>query len=78
MVRRHTTLNLDVRLVEEAQRVLGTTQTTETIHQALQEVVDRDKRRLLLGMGTGDLTPQGLEKMRRSRTFDGADTPEPR
>jgi hypothetical protein len=71
--RRHTTLNLDMELVEEAQRVLGTPRATETIHRALQEIVNRDKRRRLLDMGVGDLTPQRLEAMRRNRSFSGED-----
>jgi hypothetical protein len=62
-------------LVEEAQRILGTTQTTETIHQALEEVINREKRRRLLDMGIGDLTPQRLEEMRRNRFYDSADAP---
>jgi Bacterial antitoxin of type II TA system, VapB len=72
--RRHTTLNLNVALVEEAQCVLGTSQVTETIHRALQEVIDRDKRRRLLEMGMGDLTPQALEELRRERPARDADT----
>jgi hypothetical protein len=32
---RHTTLNLDMDLVEEARRVLKTKQVTETVHRAL-------------------------------------------
>jgi Arc/MetJ family transcription regulator len=41
---RHTTLNLDMDLVEEARRVLKTKQVTETVHRALQEVVSAEKR----------------------------------
>lgn len=66
-VRRRMTLNLDMELVEEAKHVLGTTQTTETIHRALQEIINREKRRRLLEIGIGDLTPQRLEEMRRNR-----------
>jgi Arc/MetJ family transcription regulator len=67
--RQHTTLNLDMQLVAEAQRVLGTRQVTETIHRALQEIVDRDKRRRLLEIGIGEMTPQTLEEMRQNRSF---------
>lgn len=74
--RRHTTLNLDVELVTEAQQIYGTARATETIHRALQDVVDRDKRRRLLEMGQGDLTPQKLEEMRRNRSFDEVLVPE--
>lgn len=73
MTKRHTTVNLDMDLVREAQQVLGTTHATETIHRALREVTDRDKRRRLLEMGIGDLTPCRLEEIRRNRSFDGAD-----
>lgn len=72
--RRHTTLNLDIDLLAEAQRALDTRQATETIHRALREVVDREKRRQLLQMGQGDLTPQRLEEMRRNRSFGDAGT----
>lgn len=75
--RRHTTLNLDMKLLAEAQQILGTTQATETIHRALQEVIDRDKRRRLLALGVGDLTPHRLEESRRNRSFDSADTLQP-
>lgn len=75
--RRHTTLNLDMELVKEAQQVLGTTRATDTIHLALQEVINRDRRRRLLDMGAGDLSPQRLEEMRRNRCFDSADTLKP-
>jgi len=72
--RRHTTLNLDMELIEEARQVLGTARATETIHLALKEVIDRDKRRRLLDMGMGDLTPERLQDLRRNRSFDDTDT----
>jgi len=75
--RRHTTLNLDMTLIEEAQQVLGTVQATETIHRALQEVIDREKRRRLLEMGIGDLTPERLEMMRRNRSPEESDERQP-
>jgi Arc/MetJ family transcription regulator len=67
--RRHTTLNLDPLLIQEAQQVLGTTRATDTIHRALREVIDRDKRRRLLDMGVGELTPDRLEDIRANRSF---------
>lgn len=77
LARRHTTLNLDMDLITAAQHVLGTTQVTETIHRALQDVVSRDRRRQLLQMGCGDLTPQGLEELRRNCYFEDAVFPQP-
>lgn len=75
--KRHTTLNLDMALIEEAGQVLGTARFTETIHLALQEVIDRDKRRRLLDMGLGDLTPERLEALRRNRSFGETESRQP-
>lgn len=75
--RRHTTLNVDMELIMEAQQIVGTAQVTETIHRALRDVVDREKRRQLLSMDRGDLTPQRLEEMRRNRSFDDAGALQP-
>jgi Arc/MetJ family transcription regulator len=72
--RQHTTVNLDMQLMGEAQRILGTRQVTETIHRALQEIVNRDKRRRLLDLGLGDMTPEMLEEMRRNSSFTPTDT----
>jgi Arc/MetJ family transcription regulator len=40
-MRRRTTINLDVDLVDEAKLFLGTKGATETIHRSLQAVVRR-------------------------------------
>jgi Arc/MetJ family transcription regulator len=42
MIKR-TSLNLDMSLVDEAREVLGTRGTTETVNQALAEIVRHDK-----------------------------------
>ena len=49
MIKR-TSLNLDMSLVDEARAVLGTRGTTETVNQALSEVVRHDKLRRLTEM----------------------------
>jgi Arc/MetJ family transcription regulator len=49
MIKR-TSLNLDMSLVDEAREVLGTRGTTETVNQALAEVVRHDKLRRLTEM----------------------------
>jgi len=64
-----TNINLDKALVEEAAAVLGTVQTTETVHAALREVVDRAARQRLAGLELADLTPVPLQEMRRARTL---------
>jgi Arc/MetJ family transcription regulator len=74
-MRNRTTLNLDPDLVRAAQEVLGTRQTTETVHRALQEVVDREKRRRLAELPLTELTPDSLESARRGRRFDMGEPP---
>ena len=41
---RRTNINLDMQLVEQAARELGTRRTTDTVHQALRDVVARARR----------------------------------
>jgi Arc/MetJ family transcription regulator len=64
MVRR-TNINLDMDLVEEAAKELGTRRTTDTVHQALREVVARARRARLAERDFEDLTPEALDAMRR-------------
>jgi Arc/MetJ family transcription regulator len=64
MVRR-TNINLDMDLVEAAAQELGTRRTTDTVHQALREVVARARRARLAERDFEDLTPEALEAMRR-------------
>jgi Arc/MetJ family transcription regulator len=63
---RHTSLNLDMDLVDEAARELGTRRTTDTVHQALREVVARARRARLAKRDSEDLTPEALDAIRRS------------
>ena len=62
---KRTNINLDRDLVEAAAAVLGTAQTTATVHAALREVVDRAARRRLADRAFTALTPAALEEMRR-------------
>jgi Arc/MetJ family transcription regulator len=64
MVRR-TNINLDMDLVDEAARELGTQRTTDTVHEALREVVARARRARLARRDFEDLTPEALERMRK-------------
>ena len=64
MVRR-TNINLDMDLVDEAAQELGTHRTTDTVHQALREVVARARRARLARRDFEDLTPEALEVIRR-------------
>jgi Arc/MetJ family transcription regulator len=60
-------MNLDFALVSEAAAVLGTEQTTETVHTAMRDVVARARRRRLAARDLPDLTPEAVEEMRQPR-----------
>jgi Arc/MetJ family transcription regulator len=64
---KHTTLNLDLDLVDQARQALGTKKVTETVHRALEEVVLARRRAWLAAHDFEGLTPASLEKMRRPR-----------
>lgn len=64
MVKR-TNLNLDMELVEQAARELGTIRTTDTVHEALRDVIARARRSRLAARDFADLSPESLEEMRR-------------
>jgi Arc/MetJ family transcription regulator len=70
LVKKRTSLNLDVDLVAEAREALGTTGTTATIHRALEEVVRRRKLEALAARTFEDLTPEALAELRRTRTWE--------
>jgi hypothetical protein len=60
-------MNLNFALVSEAAAVLGTEQTTETVHAAMRDVVARARRRRLAARDLPDLTPEAVEEMRKQR-----------
>ena len=49
--------------------MLGTVQTTETVHAALREVVDRAARKRLAAQEFAGLTPEALAALRKPRKF---------
>lgn len=63
MVKR-TSMNVDLDLVREAQEVLGTQGTTETVHAALREIVRRRRLERLL---RHDFSNLDVDEIRRSR-----------
>jgi Arc/MetJ family transcription regulator len=67
---KRTSLNLDFDLVAQAREVLSTRGTTETIHRALAEVVQRDALRELADWRP-DLTLEELEELRSPRRARG-------
>lgn len=69
-MRKHTTIDLDMRLLGEAAFALETKQINETIHAALREVVDTRRRLALLDL-IPDLSLEGLAADRKGR-FDAS------
>ncbi len=65
-MRKHTTIDLDRELVDEARQVLGTSTATDTIHAALAEVV-RSRRRMAILELHPALTLADLDAMRAHR-----------
>ena len=69
MIRR-TSINLDLELVEQARDVLGTKNTTDTVHTALREAVRSQRIERLLER-TWDHMPEGwLDEERRGEHWD--------
>jgi Arc/MetJ family transcription regulator len=65
MVRR-TTINLDSELVAQAREVLKAKNTTDTVHDALREVIRRERLRRLAERDW-DMSLEDLKELRRSR-----------
>ena len=63
---KRTNINLDMDLVQQAAQALGTRRTTDTVHEALRDVIARARRTRLAQRDFEDLTPESLEAMRRS------------
>jgi Arc/MetJ family transcription regulator len=72
-MKKHTTIDLDMVLVGEAAVVLETKRVTETVHAALQRVVDAERRLRLLELDPA-LSLDDLVADRRGR-FDKSITP---
>jgi Arc/MetJ family transcription regulator len=62
---KRTNINLDMALVEQAAHVLGTQRTTDTVHEALRDVIGRARRTRLAQRDFEDLTPESLDALRR-------------
>lgn len=71
-MRKHTTVDLDTDLVQEAAEALGTTRTTDTIHAALSDVVRRRQRMTIVDFQPAiDLAD--LDAMRAHRFSESAE-----
>ncbi|MFA6955902.1 MAG: type II toxin-antitoxin system VapB family antitoxin [Thermoanaerobaculia bacterium] len=58
-----TTINIDDRLLEEAQRITGTTERTALIHDGLRALIARESARRLARLGASD--PRAAAPRRR-------------
>jgi hypothetical protein len=63
MIRR-TSLNLDIDLLRDAREQLGTSGTTDTVHRALAEVLQRGRLRRLARRTFDDLSEEALADLR--------------
>ncbi len=63
-------MNIDMELVRRARDVLGTANTTDTVHGALAEVVRRAALRRLATRDWG-MTLDELAEIRKGRAFAG-------
>jgi Arc/MetJ family transcription regulator len=64
---KRTNINLDMNLVQQAAQELGTRRTTDTVHEALRDVIARAQRTRLAQRDFEDITPASLEMLRRAR-----------
>jgi len=65
---RHTNIDLDTQLVEEAAELLGTRRMSDTVNAALSEVIGRTHRRRLAQLDLfDDVEPAEFESLRRPR-----------
>ncbi len=60
-----TTINLDDRLVEQAQRITGTEERTALIHEGLRALIARESAKRLARLGGSD--PKLAQPRRRRR-----------
>jgi Arc/MetJ family transcription regulator len=66
-------MDLDVDLVDQAARVLGTTKLVDTVHAALHDVVRRQQRLTILGFRPG-LDLSDLDAMRSHRFAESGES----
>jgi Arc/MetJ family transcription regulator len=70
---RRTSINLDVDLVAQARKVLGTKTTTDTVHTALRETVRRELVERLLKRRFDHMPEGWLDELRRGEHWPDDD-----
>jgi Arc/MetJ family transcription regulator len=61
-----TTINLDDALIQEAQRMTGTRERTELIHEGLRALIARESARRLARLGGSDPRAKAPKRRRPS------------
>lgn len=59
-----TTINLDDRLVEEAQRITGLNERTALVHEGLRALIERESARRLARLGGSEPNLQPIPRRR--------------
>lgn len=59
-----TTINLDDRLIAEAQRITGTKERTALIHEGLRALIERESARRLARLGGSEPRLQPVSRRR--------------
>lgn len=59
-----TTINVDDRLIEEAQRITGTKERTALIHEGLRALIARESARRLARLGGSDRNAKAPRRRR--------------
>ena len=67
-----TSINLDLDLVAEAREILGTNNTTDTVHTAFRDAVRREKLKRLTEMRFDHMPDGWLDELRRDEHEDDA------
>ena len=73
MIKR-TSINLDLELVAEAREILGTNNTTDTVHTALREAVRHERIERLLKRRFDHMPEGWLDEERRGEHWDDEDS----
>ena len=72
MIKR-TSINLDLGLVEEAREILGTKNTTDTVHTALRDAVRRERLKQAAELRFDHMSDEWWEDLERSQHEPAAD-----
>jgi Arc/MetJ family transcription regulator len=67
---KRTSINLDLDLVAQAREILGTKNTTDTVHTALRDAVTREKLQRLTEIRFDHMPEGWLDEERRGEHWD--------